>query len=102
MAKVVVWGADARGYTVQTCGPEGIEDEYEGGNSPFESQTTLHPDNPQALPESKMREWAEQTARETVAELLDNGEGPAIYGGEDEDVTQARRDLAKAIEEGRL
>lgn len=101
MTKVVIWGAAERRYEVQVVENGRIVGEYSAGNSIHESQASFPPGHRSAAPLSKMREWAEQTARETVQELIEDGE-EAEYGGEDEDVTQNIVDLYKAYDEGGL
>lgn len=81
MTKLVIWGAGRASYEVLTFEDGECVDEYTGGNSPWESQSYLRPDDPRALPLETMRRYAESTARETAEEV------GAEYGGEDEDTT---------------
>lgn len=62
MPKLILWSADACGYSVRVLAGKQIVDEYVAGNCRQDSQVFLDPDDPAALSEEELREGARSTA----------------------------------------
>jgi hypothetical protein len=63
MAKLIL-SADAHGYSVRVLVHQQIVDEYVAGNCPRDSQVFLSPNDPDAVSEEELREYAQKTAHE--------------------------------------
>lgn len=69
-AKTISWAANEYGYVVQWCDQRGqVIDQYNAGNSKYESSTYVEPGSDGAESEETLRKFAKQTALEKAAEL---------------------------------
>ena len=64
----VTWSVNDTGYTVSVVRGENVVEVYEFGNHPNDSQVFLPADDPYALSQDKLMEYAESTAREIAGE----------------------------------
>jgi hypothetical protein len=64
----VAYDACAQGYTVRVLAGNDTIDEYNGGNSPFDSTDSLPVGDPAAVDETTLLAWAKKTAEEMAAE----------------------------------
>lgn len=62
------WSVNETGYTVQIVLGGKVIETYEAGNHPGDSQAFLPADDPLALSQDKLREYAETSAREIAGE----------------------------------
>ncbi len=62
------------GYSIVVQDEKGrVLDEYAAGNAPWESTQRISPSDPNALNKETLLRYAEQTAKEMVEELQENG-----------------------------
>ena len=71
----VLYAADQDGYTVRVMSASGTVDEYNGGNSHFDSMAWVNPSDRIAVPVEALKKYARQTAIEMAKGYDLTGEG---------------------------
>ena len=78
MGKIILWGANKYGYSVQIWVDGEMTREYNAGNNRHESCGVIEPSSPNAVAPELLREWAVQTSGE-----FDQEEGGGFEISED-------------------
>lgn len=66
--RAIVWAASAYGYRVVVTNERGILEEYQAGNSYYDSQVWIEPSTWGSVSARDLRRYARQTAREWAKE----------------------------------
>ena len=67
--KAIEWYANRYGYHIDVIVNGKIAHDYSAGNHPNDSEETLEPSDPFAVPESQLREFAVSTAAQMAEEF---------------------------------